>query len=405
MISIKEAINIIRANLPEIEFETVAVTQSLGRIIAEDIPAPEPSPRYTNSAMDGFAVCWQDVISVKVGGNVQLPIAGESCAGIPFSEKVPGGTAVRINTGALMPEGTDSVVPIEEAEENDDMIRVLNVSKKNQHVRFQGEEFQTGTVVLEKENRITPSVIGLLTALGIENVPVFKRPKVAVIVTGTELVANSTEIAPWQIRDSNGAMLSSAVKFSGGDVIAIEQCSDDLSSIQEKIRNRAKDAQILVVSGGVSVGPHDLVKEAARLEQFEPLFWRVNQKPGKPLFLAHKNGVLFFGLPGNPVSALNCFAYYIHPVLQRLQGSEFHWQKTSGILIHEAVNKGRRTLFLRVQITERGEEQPRIIPLSAQGSHMLTSLVQADGFILFRPQETKSAGDSVQVFLYPWRRK
>lgn len=405
MISIQEALRLIQTHLPEKRVETVLMEQSPGRIVAEAVRAPEPSPRYTNSAMDGFAIRWLDVAGVREGAEVELPVIGESRAGEPFRDRVPPGRAVRINTGAMIPPGTDCVVPVEEVEERGVRIRILKEVKKNQHVRMRGEEFSTGATVLEPGNQITPAGVGLLAALGIERVPVFCPPPVSVIVTGTELVTHSEDLKPWQIRDSNGPMLSSAVRFSGGEVVALTHCSDDLINTRQQIRESAAKAQILILSGGVSVGPHDLVKEAAGQEGFDTLFWRVNQKPGKPLFFARKDDTLLFGLPGNPVSALNCYVYYIHPVLQQLQGREFHWQTTSGTLREPVANSGKRNLFLRVQVHPLTGEQVQVEPVSTQGSHMLTSLVRADGFILLSPRESKSEGERVQVYLYPWRRK
>ena len=403
MKTIQEALRIIQAHQPEREKEWIPLDEALQRILAEDIPAPEPSPRYTNSAMDGFAVRWQDVEAAASGQTVELAIVGESQAGEPFVGTVGSGQAVRINTGAMLPDGADTVVPIEEVDEKDQRIVVRKIGRKHQHVRFRGEEFERGKIVLNCGDSLTPARLGLLASLGIHTVPVFRQARVGIVVTGTELVPLEADIQPWQIRDSNGIMLMAAVLNSGGKVVFSERTGDQLQEIKRLIQKAKENTDIIIFSGGVSVGPHDLVKQAAQEEGFEPLFWGVRQKPGKPLFVAHQAGSLFFGLPGNPVSALNCYTYYVHPIIQKMGGREFSWQIRQGLLAGPVRNAGSRVNFLRVRTEKKASGGILVHPLDKQNSHMLTSIARADGFILLQPDSSHKEGETVEVFLYPWR--
>ena len=403
MISIEEAVAVLKQNLPPRKTETVAVNSALQAVLAGDIVAPEPSPRFTNSAMDGFAVRWSDIGPAAWGEAVSLTVVGESRAGHPYTGAVRAGQAVRINTGAVVPEGTDTVIPVEDTELDGATVRVLRAGKQHQHVRFAGEEFQTGEVVLRRGTVMTPAAIGLLVSLGIEAVPVYRRPRVAVLVTGSELVGGGAELLPGQIRDSNGPMLAAAVEVSGGVVVHRGRVGDELRATREKLEQAAEGADLLLLSGGVSVGPHDLVRAAAAEAGFETLFWRIKQKPGKPLFAARREDTLLFGLPGNPVSALNSYAYYVHPLIVHLLGKEFRWEQRRGRLTHAIENRGSRSTFVRVRLCGREEEHPQVAPLEAQGSHMLTSMAHADGFILMPPRSALAAGQEVVVFLYPWR--
>ncbi|NOX38658.1 MAG: molybdopterin molybdotransferase MoeA [Calditrichaeota bacterium] len=400
MITIQEALQIIQKHVPPRRVAEVPLEQAMGRVLAADIHAPEPSPRFTNSAMDGFAVRWVDVQQARPQQPVVLKIVGESQAGFPFAGVVTTGTAVRINTGAVMPVGADTVVPVEDTRVEDEQVWVLSVNKKGQHVRYAGEEFKAGELLLTAGVEITPRHMALLAALGVATVPVYASPEVAILVTGSELVPFQESPAPGQVRESNGLMLRALVSASGGTVVYQAMVPDVLETTQQEIARAAEKADVLIFSGGVSVGPHDHVKEAARAEGFTPIFWRVKQKPGKPLFFAARKETLLFGLPGNPVSAFMGYSYYIHPVLQQMSGREFRWNQRPGRLTSRVANTLDRTIFLRVQLvhTDTGWQ---VVPLKKQGSHMLTSIAHADGFVVLEPGVTLEAGAEVTVYIFP----
>ena len=394
MISIEEAKKIITENLPPREVETINLTDALGRVLAESVSAPEPSPRYSNSAMDGFAARWEDAQSANESNPISLPVVGESSAGTPYETKLEKGQSIRISTGAMIPNGADIVVAQEDTQFDKKAVKILRVTRKHQNIRFKGEEFSDGDVVLKAGSAIQPSQIGLLSALGIQNISVFRKPQMAIIVTGTEIKPFDTGIQPWQIRDSNSVMLSAAIAEAGGEISFSKIVGDDLARTRSVLNEAAQKIDIFIFSGGVSVGPHDLVKTAVEDGGFQTLFWRVNQKPGKPLFAAKKNNTLLFGLPGNPVSAYMCYLVYIHPVIKYFLNTKSNQKIIHGRLKETIHNNFNRDHMLRVKIERTGDEIPRIIPIKKQGSHMLTSLTTADGFILIKAKE-KIAADSV----------
>jgi molybdopterin molybdotransferase len=402
MISVQEAIDIIQKNLPELKAGEISLEQSINHVLAQDVQAPRSSPPFTNSAMDGFAVRWVDVEVVKDGIPKSLEIAGESQAGIPFEGSVNPNHAIRISTGAMLPEGTDTIIPIEDCQVTGENVLVKAVNKKAQHVRFSGEEFEKGETILKKGTDIHAPQLALLASVGISKVFIYHPPKISLNVTGTELVPHDQSAKAFQIHDSNSLMLAAAVKQSGGIVNTINHVKDDLQKTIAAIHNSVNNNQIILFSGGVSVGPHDHVKTAAEKAGFKPLFWKVLQKPGKPLFYARKNNCLLIGLPGNPVSAFMCYLYYVHPLVQALQGKLFSWQKVRGKLKTDVANTGNRAQFFRINIEKTDLNDLLVNILEKQGSHMLTSIAWADGFILLNSGETYQANQIIDVYLYPW---
>ena len=404
MIEIWEALQIIQDNHPLLIVTELPLLSALGKRLAVAILAPEPSPRYTNSAMDGFAVRWEDVATVVEGEQITLAIAGESQAGIPFPGTCWCGQAIRISTGATVPKGADTVIRVEDTQTENNRVTVLQVRKKGQDIRKAGEEFTAGDVLLNKGTALQAPQLGLLASVGINEVAVYSAPHISLVVTGTELAPPGEAVAPHQIRDSNSIMLTAAVRQTGGEVIAKHYTGDTLEDTVAAIRKSMNKAGIVLVTGGVSMGEHDHVKEAARECGFVELFWRVKQKPGKPLFFARRGNCLLFGLPGNPVSGFMCFMYYIQPLLRSLQGREFSWRKAKARFTHPIKNKGNRTNFMRIGV--RKEEKGFILAevLEKQGSHMLGSIAQADGFIIMEPGQFFSEGSWQDVYLFPWRK-
>jgi molybdopterin molybdotransferase len=403
MIEIREALQIIRDNHPAPMVRTLPLLDALGRRLAVDIPAPEPSPRYTNSAMDGFAVRWKDIAAVIGGGPITLEIAGESQAGIPFSGTCRSGQAIKISTGAMLPNGTDTVVRVEDTQTEDNRITVLQARKNGQDVRRAGEEFSAGELLLPQGTALQAPQLGLLTSVGINEAAVYCPPHVSLVVTGTELAAPGEPVAPHQIRDSNSIMLTAAVRQSGGDVVARHYTGDSHADTVAAIRKSITKSGIVIVTGGVSVGEHDHVKEAARKCGFVELFWRVRQKPGKPLFFARRGDCLLFGLPGNPVSGFMCFMYYIQPLLRSLQGRDFSRRKAKARFNNSVENKGNRTNFMRIVLRKEESGFFTAEVLAKQGSHMLGSIARADGFIIVEPGQSITEGSWQDVYLFPWR--
>ncbi len=402
MITVNEALAILQQNLPVPRVIRVPLEETLARRLAEDVHAPEPSPRYTSSAMDGFAVRWQDVSGCSEAAPVRLRIAGESQAGIPFDGTVAADEAVRISTGAMLPAGADTVVRVEDAREGDGMVDILSCRRAGQDVRYAGEEFEAGARILAQGLVLQPRHIALLSAVGVDRVPVYDRPRVSLLITGTELAHHGDgEIRPFQVRDSNTPMLKSSILEAGGVIVECLQVEDDFNATVEAMRQAlGGESDIILCSGGVSVGRHDHVKEAAGEVGFEQLFWKIRQKPGKPLFVARRGRSLLFGLPGNPVSAFMCFQNYVIPSLAVMQGVTHLKKSLSARAEVEIVNKGKRTDFIRVALTDEPNAVPSIRPISQQGSHMLSSIVGADGYIVVEPDSTIAPGELTEVFVF-----
>ena len=404
MRTVEEAKKIISENLPGLKVMLTDIPDSLGLVIAEDVLSPVNIPGFTNSAMDGFAVKWENVKDFS-NQEIKLKIIGESAAGVPFKGKAENNSAVRINTGALVPNEYDTVIPVENTDLDNDSVIIKSVKKKNQNVRYEGEEFKIGDTLLKKNTTINPAEIALLAGSGITKVNVYQPPKITIIVTGSELVDGKTELKEAQIKESNSLMLSSLFKQAGCFVKNIYKVGDSLQDTEEIIRKAETHSDLIIVSGGVSVGPHDHVKEAAIKSGFDELFWKVNQKPGKPLFFAKKNDVLLFGVPGNPVSALMCALYYILPVVIKLLGKEIEANYIEAFSDSVINNKQDRSHFMRAKILNDYGNKTKIEILNKQASHMLSTLTEADGFVLLEPNQEIKSNETINFYPFPWRRK
>jgi molybdopterin molybdotransferase len=403
MISIQEALQILQDNLPEARVDTVDLSEARGRYLAEAITAPEPSPRYTNSAMDGYAVRWSDVLGASQENPVMLKVTGESRAGMPFDREVNRNEAVHISTGAMLPSGADTVVRVEDTRKpSDAAVEILAVHGQGQDVRHEGEEFCCGDELLCAGTKLSARQLALLSTVGHYQVKVFSAPRVSILVTGSELASSQDkEIKPYQIRDSNSIMLKSALQEAGATVSSCSNVEDELQATINAISNAvSQGVDFILCSGGISVGDHDHVKEAAETVGFKKLFWRIRQKPGKPLFAAQKDSTYLFGLPGNPVSAFMCFIHYIRPLLFTIRGRGMTWKTITAMAGGEIANNGKRTNFIRVKIDQQEGQLPRITDIKKQGSHMLSSIVNADGYIIVEPGTSVNPGEAVNAFLF-----
>ncbi|MBN2410648.1 molybdopterin molybdotransferase MoeA [candidate division KSB1 bacterium] len=401
LISIQEAVKIIQQNIPPIQTDALTLELTSGLVVAQDVLAREASPLFTNSAMDGFAVKWSDVSKTGEKMSVTLHIIGESIAGLPFRQHVETGQAVQINTGAVLPDGTDTVIPVEHTVQNNDRVVITRITRKGQFIRPAGAEFESGAVLCKTGTILTPGCLGLLASQGILSIKVILPPRVSLVVTGSELIPHDLKPEPGQIRDANTIMLSSMIHASNAKNVFHTRTDDNINAVRQGINKAADVSDLVIVSGGVSMGPHDLVKPAAQDAGFKKLFWGVRQKPGKPLYVAKKDNTLLFGLPGNMVSALNSFAFYIHPILRQMAGKTFEHKKVKAVLSKSFTNEENRTVYLRVQLlTQNNKTVAR--PFAKQDSHMLTSIDQAHGFILVEPGQTIVQNNKVTVTLYPW---
>lgn len=402
MISVKEALEILHQNVPQPRIESIPLDQAYEFFLSRDIFAPEGSPRYTNSAMDGYAVRWEDCMNAAASKPVRLTVIGESQAGIPFIGHLGKGTSIRISTGAMLPSGADSVVRIEDTNGNDNLVEIYSLRARGQDVRYAGEEFRKDTLLFPKGTYLKARELAMLATVGISEVDVYRRPRVSLLITGSELARyDDKTIKPHQIRDSNGLMLSSAVLDSGAALMSIDQVVDSLESTIRSVKEAVDSGvEIILCSGGVSVGQHDHVKDAALATGFEELFWKIRQKPGKPLYVCKKENTLLFGLPGNPVSAFMCFNNYVRPVLAELQGTSIIEQTITAKAVERIKNSGKRTNFVRVTVENNPQEIATIKEVAQQGSHMLSSIVHADGYIIITPDTTVEPDELIEVTLF-----
>lgn len=372
MLEYKEALRLIQSHTPAPRPEWVALENALARTTARPIVAREPFPHFDNSAVDGYAL--------RLSPGPTYEVRGEVAAGGLFPGKLSEGEAVRIFTGAPVPRGADAVVMQEVTERANGQVRMLERPVKGGHIRKAGEDFAAGKILVRERVRLGPAHLALLAAAGHARVSVFRLPDVSVIATGDELVGPGERRAPGKIRDCNTILVSSLVRQAGGRPRTFRRVKDDPARLGRAVR-RALASDILIIAGGVSVGKYDFVKDVLAAEGVREIFWKVNIKPGKPVYFGKKGKTLVFGLPGNPVSACVTFEEFVKPALVRMlgQGPSPAW---SGTLIREYRN-GSRPHFLRVAIARRGASA-RVRVLDKQGSHQIGALAEADG-ILFAP--------------------
>jgi len=375
MLSVAEAWARIRAELRPLPIERVSVSDADGRVLAEPVVSGRDLPPCDNSAMDGFAVRAADVPGT-------LSVRGVSAAGDAPDSELAAGAAMRIMTGAPVPRGADAVVMREDADDQGERVAFAETARPGQHIRRAGEDVAHGRRVLEPGAALGPGEIGLLAALGVADVPVFRRPRVAILSTGDELVDVDVEPGPGQIVNSNAYALAAAVREAGGVPVPAGIARDQLDDAVARIE-QALDADVLVSSGGVSVGDYDVVKEAFERCGVELGFWKVAMKPGKPLAFGVKDGTPVFGLPGNPVSSMVVFELFGRPALRVLQGAREQDVLRPRVPVTLAVDhpkKPGRAHFVRVRIERDGAEL-RALPTGDQGSGRTMSMVGVDALV------------------------
>jgi molybdopterin molybdotransferase len=385
------------APLPAVD---MAVGEALGLHLAEDVVAEAPLQRFDNSAMDGYAVRAGDLAGAGPEAPVALALAGESRAGHPAATAVGPGEAIAISTGAMLPQGADTVVRVEDTSRADGRIEINVSPLLGANIRRAGEDVAAGEVVLRRGDPLGPATLGLLAALGIETVACHRRPRVAVVTSGDELVPPGEPLPPGGIRDSNSTMLAALVARAGAELHSSGGAGDSLEATMAALEP-ALGADVVVISGGVSVGEHDHVKAALAELGIEQVFWRVALRPGGPTYFGHRDETLVFGLPGNPVSVFATFTLLAAPGLAALAGGSPRSPRTTATLA-DAYEKGTdRTEAVRCGL-ELGERGWVVTPRPRQGSHVLTSLLGADCLaIMPGPARRFDAGERVEIQLLP----
>ena len=392
LVTIEEARARVLATVRPLAAEDVPAALALGRVLAEEVVSDLELPPFDSSAMDGYAVV--------AGPGGELPVVGESQAGRPFNGTLQAGQAVRISTGAVVPEGADGVVPIERVELLGDGERIrIGAVEPGAHIRGAGDDVHRGDVVLRAGTDVGPAEVGMLAALGRVEALCAERPRVAVVTTGDELVLPGEPLHPGQIHDSNAAALGALAIRAGGELASSSRAGDDLAATVRAFRHALDSADVLCISGGVSVGPHDHVKPALAELGFEELIWGVSLKPGKPFWFGVRDNQYAFGLPGNPVSAMVTFQLFVRPALRALQGGYPGSARSTAVLDGPVgANPDRdQAVRCRLRIADDGWHAE---PTGPQGSHVMSSMLGAGALALVPAGERDlAAGERVVIEL------
>ena len=384
MISLNEAIDLVLTAVRPLPAEQVPLLETLGRTVAADVVSPEDVPSFDNSAMDGFAARGADLGGVARSDG--LAIVAEIPAGSVAAAPLGPGEAARIMTGAPLPVGADTVVQVEHTEERDGRVFVRTAPAVGRNVRYAAEDVHRGDVVLPRGAPLGPAELGLLTSIGVDELTVARRPRVAILATGSELVPPGRPLGPGQIRNSNSVTNWGQALAAGAEPVLLGIAADDRDETRRLI-SRALDEDVVITSGGVSVGDYDFVKEIEEELGVERRFWGVATKPGKPFAFGVRAGRLVFGAPGNPVAAMVSFELYVRPALLAMQGRRDIWRPWLTAAAAEPVKATRDRVEVRRCLLTRDERGGwRFTTTGPQGSGILRSMVLADGLV-FVPSE------------------
>lgn len=369
--------------------EPVPLGIALGRVLAQDVVAAADVPPFGNSAMDGFAVRHD-------ASSGALRIVGESRAGMPAAVALGPHEAIRISTGAPLPDGADAIVPVEDAREADGTVTATAAPQPGQHVRGAGDDLRAGSFVLRAGARLGAAELGVAVGAGAAELLCARRPRVAILCTGDELREPGEPLGPGEIHNSNAPMLAALAQQEGADVLPATIVRDDRAGTERAFAQALEQADLVVASGGVSVGPHDHVKPALAALGVQERFWRVSLQPGKPTWFGVRGERLVLGLPGNPVSSYVTFVLFARPALRALQGAAPLPPRASARLTQPLPRRFREQV-VRVTLAEETGTL-RATPTGPQPSHVTTSLLGADAFAFVPPGDGELAeGDAIEV--------
>jgi molybdopterin molybdotransferase len=395
LISIAEARQRVLDRIERLDAERIPVADALDRVLAADVVAGGDIPPFPSSAMDGYAV--------KEGPEGrELSVVGESRAGAPSGHTLGEDEAVRISTGAAVPDGATAVIPQENVEVRDHRVRTNAPASTGDHIREAGEVMRAGTIVLGEGTVLGAAELGAAIAAGAGEVLVSRRPDVRILSTGDELREPGEPLGPGEIHNSNGPMLVSLTRRSGASTTGSSVLPDDRDATEAALGEALDQADVVIVSGGVSVGPHDHVKPALATLGVEEVFWGIALQPGKPTWFGIRDGTLVFGLPGNPVSAFVTFTLFVAPAIAALQGTRTGRGFLARAELGSDVRRNsRREQAIRVRLEPRGETTVAL-PNGPQASHVVTSLVGADALALIPAGEgSLEAGTIVELVPLP----
>lgn len=393
MISVEQAIAIVQDKVEQTQrFELIEVGKAIGYVLFEDVVSKINMPPFRQSAMDGYALCLHDELTYQLIGEVK--------AGDTYHPVLKTGEAIRIFTGSPVPDTANAVIMQERVKAENNFITIDALVADNENIRPLGEQILEGQTALKKGSLLTPAAIGFISSLGIKKVSVYEKPSVAIIATGNELVEPGSELKYGEIYESNGAMLTAALTELGYQKVTNFKVKDTYRATYEILEKVIAAYDVVLVSGGISVGDYDFVGKALRDLGVDELFYKVNQKPGKPLFFGKKDNKIVFALPGNPGAALTCFYMYVQLALQKLSGNpDFSVLRINAKSKSELTKKGTRAQFLKA-IYKAGSVEI----LEGQNSSMLHTFASGNALVyLSEESDSIKINDEVEVILLPIR--
>ena len=402
MLTYEEAYREIIRNSLEPKYGKVSIIESCKYFLAEDIISKDDIPINDNSAMDGYAVNTLDLTDATQINPVLLTISEQDIAAGVFEKLVlKRGTCIKIMTGAPIPSGCDCVVKKEDIKIIDNQIVFFRACEPFENIRRKGEDIKKGETVFKKGEKIYPASIGVMASLGIKEVLINTPPIIGIISTGNELVDAGDDLSFGKVRDSNGYSLASQVKEAGARYVSYGIVKDSKDEIARSIKNASSECDIVLISGGVSVGDYDYIKEILNKLNADEIFWGVKQKPGKPMAFYKLDKKLIFGLPGNPVSVMVCFELYVRPLIRKMLGFKYLQRNSITTRIkHPFSHETGRTEFVRVVLEKEGDYNYLASITGEQGSGILSSMAKADGIaeIEIDKKDIKE-GDKIKVFV------
>ncbi|WP_025142812.1 gephyrin-like molybdotransferase Glp [Pedobacter jeongneungensis] len=391
MISVKEAKDLISQHISPLNPISIDLAEAAGHILAADIYAKFDIPAFSQSSMDGYTLKFED-------HEKELNLTGEMAAGTATNITIQHGETGRIFTGAPLPNGADTVIMQEKITRLGDKITLQDPNLKlGLNVRNKGSEIKAGALAMEKDSLLSPAAIGFLAGIGVNEVTVYPMPKISIIVTGKELQKPGVPLAFGQVYESNSYSLSAALKHEGIDQINVYEADDDLEILKKVLQTAITNSDVVLLTGGVSVGDYDFVIEAAAQCGIKQIFHKVKQKPGKPLFFGTHGEKLIFGLPGNPSSVLSCYYNYVLPTIKILSQKNNSVTEVQAELTHSYNKPPGLTHFLKGKY-----ENGKVTPLNAQESYRLSSFAQANCLICLNETQTHfEKGDILTVMILP----
>jgi molybdopterin molybdotransferase len=388
MVSVEKALELMASACGELPSKSVAIANAFDHVLAEDVLSPVDMPPFCQSAMDGYAINHDPAIQ-------RYQLIGEIQAGSNFNPELKKGEAVRIFTGAAVPDSATAVVQQEMAKKDGDQISFAGDIKPRMNMRPQGEQIKKNGLALGKTSLLNPAAIGYLASIGVPEVVVIPKPKIAILTTGNELVAPGKALDYGQVFESNSVMLTAVLTQFHFEKPFLVNVKDEAKATQTELENLVRDFDVVLISGGISVGDYDFVKASLENLGVKEQFYKIRQKPGKPLYFGTSGKKLIFALPGNPASALTCFYVYVLPALNKITGKGFSGlKKISAALNGSYKKKAGMAHFLKSKVTESG-----VVILDSQSSAMLNTFAIANALV-YVPSETEELGTGATVTVY-----